>query len=413
MPDEIAVDADSGVAYPTVDLGPLDPGLHADFWNEMSRVREECPVGWTTSMWSFDNPPGQWIINDYQSVMSAATRWETFSSAGGVASIQFPLEMLRLVPVELDPPQHRDIRRVLHPFFTPLELAANDEEIRNVTTDLLEDCLAMEGPVDFVAEFNSKLPPEVFMGPGFLDSTPDQAATLLGLIETLLTRPELALEAAPKLLAWCSELLESRRKEGRREDLVGAIAHMGLDGDDDLEVTERERVETLNLVVMAGMETTMGGLGATMWLLATDPDLRAELRGADDRTLDRAVDEFIRFASPVPTSGRTMTKDAEVGGCPMKKGDRVLVNWAAANLDPSRFENPHKIDLNRPNIASHVGFGAGIHRCLGSHLAKREIKAAIRAVADLKRFELVPGHDVEWRAAFARGPVALPVYLER
>lgn len=409
MTDEITVTTQ----YPTVSLGPLDADLHMDFWNAMTRVREECPVGWTTSMWSLDNPPGQWIINAYGPVMDAATKWETFSSAGGVASIQYPLDLLRLVPVEIDPPMHRDIRRVLQPFFTPAALAANDESIDQVTTELMDACLAVDGPVDFVAEFNAKLPPAVFLGPGFLDSSPDQATTLLDLIDTLLTRPDLALEAAPKLLEWCAELLEARRQAGRRDDLVGAIAHMGLNGAADLEITERERLETLNLVVMAGMETTMGGLGAVTWLLATDHEMRVRLRAADDRALDRAADEFIRFASPVPTSGRTMTQDAEVGGCPMKEGDRVLVNWAAANLDPTRFPDPQKIDLDRPNIASHVGFGAGIHRCLGSHLAKREIKATIRAVRELARFDLLPGHEVEWRAAFARGPVALPVLLER
>lgn len=397
--------------YPVVDFAPLDQRLHDDYWNTLTDVRERCPVGWSTSQWSMTES-GQWIVNTHRDVMTAATDWRTYSSADGVSSFQLPLDILRLIPVETDPPMHREIRKALNPFFTPAALGEKVGEITTVVEDLLAACLAQEGEVDFVASFTAKLPPVVFLGPAFLDSTEEQCAQLLELVNILLTKPELTMEAAPKLLAWCGELLESRRVGGRREDLAGVIAHMGF-GEGGLHMDEKQRVETINLAVMAGMETTMGGLGATAWLLATRPELRARLRDAEERTVDRAIEEFLRFATPVSQLSRTLTKDVELGGCPMRKGDRVMLNWAAANLDPDQFDNPLDIDIDRPNVASHVAFGSGIHRCLGAHLARREIKAMVRAVCALTTFELAPGAEIAWRASMARGPVAIPVLLAR
>jgi cytochrome P450 len=398
-------------AYPVVDFAPLDHGGHDDYWNTLTKLREGCPVGWNKSQWS-TTKSGQWLLNTHNSVMTAATDWRTFSSADGVNPIQFPLDIVRQTPVETDPPLHREIRKVLNPLFTPHALGEKVGEINRIVNQLTAECLEQDGPVDFVASFTRKLPLIVFLGPAFLDSTEEQGNWLLELVNTLLSRPELTMEVAPKLLAWCAELLESRRTEGRREGLAGIIAHMGF-GEDGLVLDERQRVEIMQLTVMAGMETTTGGLGASAWLLATRPDLRERLRTADERTVDRAIEEFLRLSSPVPQLSRTLTHDTEVQGCPMRKGDRVMLNWAAANLDPTQFPNPLDVDIDRANVASHLAFGAGIHRCLGAHLAQREIKAMVRAVAEFSEFRLAPGAEIAWRASTARGPVALPILMAR
>jgi cytochrome P450 len=403
-------------AYETVDFFPLDPKVHDDFWNQLTEVRERCPVGWATSYWSMTEPPGQWIINTYAGNMNAASDWETFSSEGGVSSVQFPLDVIRLIPVENDPPVHREIRKALNPYFTPSALARNDDELQKIADTLIDRCLEQSlnqpGPVDFVDIYTSQLPPLVLLGPGYLNQKSDQGDELMGLVRIMLTQPELILETAPKLLAWCGELLELRRSQGERDDLPGMIAHLGLDNP-DFELSERQRVETLNLTVMAGMETTMGGMGALAWLLASRPELREELRDADERSLDKAIEEVLRFSSPVPTEGRTLTRDVTVGACPMKTGDRVLLNFAAANLDPAQFPDPHTLDFTRPNVASHLAFGAGIHRCLGAHLARREMKVTAKVICTLREFRFDPEREIRFRASFARGPVAIPVYMAR
>jgi cytochrome P450 len=164
---------------------------------------------------------------------------------------------------------------------------------------------------------------------------------------------------------------------------------------------------------MAGMETTAAGLGNIAYHLAVDPSLRESLRGADDETLARAVDEFLRRDPPVPLAGRTLTRDVELRGCPMRAGDRIMLNWAGASRDPEVFPDPDTLDFGRENVAKHSSFGAGVHRCMGNHLARRELKAAIRAIAGLGTFDLVEGAEVNWRPAFARGPAALPVRCAR
>src|SRR5258708_19252242 len=121
----------------SIDFSPLAPAIHDDFWQRNTRVREQCPVGWNNAVWSMTEPPGQWIVNDYDHAMAAATDWETFSSAQGVSSVQIPLDMVRLVPVELDPPQHREIRKHLNPFFTPTALSVNDPEIASIVHTLM------------------------------------------------------------------------------------------------------------------------------------------------------------------------------------------------------------------------------------------------------------------------------------
>ncbi|WP_168214978.1 cytochrome P450 [Mycolicibacterium sp. ELW1] len=394
-----------------VDFNPLDLELADDFWPRVNALRETCPVVFSTAHWSAEDT-GFWVINKYQDVMDAAVNWNVFSSAEGAAPVQFDLDILRMVPLETDPPLHRGVRKALNPLFTPEALAAAEPSIRATVDRLIDNCV-QQSPADFIAGFTSQLPPIVFFE-SFLDQKSADIGWVLEVLDVLLTQPDRALEVAPKLFMFCIELLQKRRDEGRTDDLAGVIAHLGTgEFDDGLELDDRTRMETLNMAIMGGMETTMGALAGIARILSTDNDLRESLRGADDKVLDKHVEEFLRLESPVPTAGRTLTADTEVRGCPMRSGDRILLNWAAANHDPEKFPDPDTLDFNRPNGSAHLAFGAGIHRCLGNHLARRELKAAVRAISELSVFQLQPGYEVKYRPAFARGPIALPVFLER
>jgi cytochrome P450 len=405
-----STDETTSEAPEAVHFSPLDPTLADDFWPRMNELREKCPVAWSDLPWS-EKDAGFWVISRHADVMSAAANWRGFSNAQGATPVQFDLEILRMIPLETDPPMHRGIRRLLNPFFTVEAQQAGEAGIREKVDMLLERCLD-KSEVDFISDFTQVLPPVVFFE-SYLDQKESEIGWVLEVLDTLMVAPERAMEVAPKLLMWGAELLESRRQAGQRDDLAGTIAHMGLDGSDGLELDEKQRIETLNLMIMAGMETTMGGLGSIAVQLAMKPELRESLRGVDDKQLDRAVDEFLRFESPVPTAGRTLTEDVEMAGCPMKSGDRILLNWAAANRDPERFPNPDTLDFERENTSAHVAFGGGIHRCLGNHLARREIKASIKAICELSTFEAAADFTPSYRPAFARGPISLPVRLAR
>jgi hypothetical protein len=350
----------SGGGGEVIAFNPLDPALAADFWPRMNALRESCPVAWSGQVWHERGDRGFWVINDYADVMAAATNPKAFSNAEGASPVQFDLDVLRMIPLETDPPLHRGIRGLLNPFFTPEALRGQEADIADKVDRLIERCVD-QGSCDFVAEFVNVLPPLVFFE-SFLEQEESEIGWVLDVLEILHTHPQRALEVAPRLFAFCADLLRQRRSEGRRDDLAGTIAHMGLTGEDGLELNEKQRIEVINLMIMAGMATTMGAMGCFAYQLASNHELRAGLRGADDRTIERAVEEFLRYESAVPTGARTLTEDLEMSGCPMRAGDRVLLNWAAANRDPERFADPDELDFARTNVSGHVAFGAGIHR---------------------------------------------------
>jgi cytochrome P450 len=387
---------------------PLDPGLANDYWVRSNEIRERCPVAWSDGHWS-EADTGFWLLSRYDDVNSAAQNWERFTSALGAVPVQYDLDLLRLIPLETDPPVHRSLRRLLNPFFTPEALKAHEPAVRVMVRELIDGCVA-EGTVDFVRRVATVLPPRVFFEL-FFGEDPVQIASVYEIIDTMQTKPELAAEMAPKILGWCASLLENRRETGRTDDLVGTIAHAGHD--DDLRLEEKQRIEITYLMAVAGIDTTASALGNIGYHLASDPALRKRLQQADEAELDRAVDEFLRFESPVPLAGRTLTEDVEIDGCPMASGERVMLNWLAANRDPAAFADPDQLDVTRENAGKHLAFGAGLHRCLGSHLARREIRITIEEILRLTTFELVPGTDVQYRSGFTRGPLDVPVRCER
>ncbi|MEA2592504.1 MAG: hypothetical protein QOD62_2335 [Actinomycetota bacterium] len=397
-----------GREHVTEEFEPLDPGLANTYWARSNEIRQRCPVAWSTGHWS-ETDTGFWLLSRYDDVNAAAQNWERFTSALGAVPVQYDLELLRLIPLETDPPVHRTIRRLLNPFFTPEALKAHEPAVRGLVVELIDRCVA-EGTTDFVSRFATVLPPRAFFEL-FFGEDPAQIAWVYEAIDTMQTKPELAADMAPKILGWCASLLENRRAEGRRDDLVGTIAHAGHD--DELTLSEKQRIEITYLMVVAGIDTTASALGNIGYHLATDPELRARLREAAAAQLDRAVDEFLRFESPVPLAGRTLTEGVEMGGCPMAAGERVMLNWLAANRDPAAFTDPDELDVTRDNAGKHLAFGAGLHRCLGSHLARREIRITIEELCRLTTFELPPGTEVQYRSGFTRGPLAVPVRCAR
>lgn len=390
---------------PPVDFDVLDPELANTLWNRIADLREHCPVGWS------EQHGGFWLLNRYEDVWAAANNWQLFSSADGAAPVQFDLEVFRMIPLETDPPMHREVRRILNPFFTPEALKRTEPIIEGIVAELLDECVRLS-PCDFVKHFTSALPSQVFFRTFLEGESSENVDWVIGLIDALFRDPDAAFEKIPELGGWCWDMMEARLNSGRRDDLVGAIAHAGLDS--ELQLDERQRLEVMLLVVLAGMETTASALGNIARQLATRPDLRAALKGAPQPDLDHAVDEFLRLEAPVPTAARTLTDDTEIRGCPMHKGVRVLINWAAANRDPAMFPDPDELNFTRLNHAKLVSFGAGIHHCLGTHLARRELRLAITGICDLETFELlVPAEEVQYRPGPARGPVELPVRCGR
>ena len=163
------------------------------------------------------------------------------------------------------------------------------------------------------------------------------------------------------------------------------------------------------LLLIAGIDTAWSSIGSAMWHLATHPDDRRRLAN-EPELMPTAIEEFLRAYSPV-TMARRLSHDVEFQGCPMKAGDRILMNFPAANRDPKAFPDADKVILDRQHNR-HVAFGAGIHRCAGSNLARMELRVAIEEfLARIPEFSLVEGGTVTWAGGQVRGPREVPVTI--
>lgn len=389
-----------------VQWDPHDAAEANSYPSVVAEIREQCPVAWSTGRWSVKDS-GFWLMTRYKDVRAAGLDWKRFSSEGGAAPLQFDLDVFRNGFLERDPPLHTKMRDAVSPFFLQPALEQHEDGIRRIIEELIDDAVR-DSPVDFVESYALSLPSRIFFEL-FLHEDPAEIRYTIDIVRGLLKDMASAAELAPKLQAWCATAIAKRQRAGRRDDMVGVIAHMG---DEDFIVTEAMRVETLMLLIMAGMETTANGLGAVIYTFATNPEAMKKMANATPDQISKAADEFLRFSSPVPAAGRTLSEDAVIHGCPMKKGDRVTLNWLAANHDPEVFPNPDVLDLDR-NASQHLAFGVGYHKCLGMHLAKRELRLTIEALSKLSRFELVPGTEINYRNGPARGLMSLPVICAR
>jgi cytochrome P450 len=190
----------------------------------------------------------------------------------------------------------------------------------------------------------------------------------------------------------------------RPDDLITLLVETEIDGEP---LDRRHLLGTCFLLLLAGIDTTWSAIGSSLWHLATHPEDLARLRAEPD-LIDSAVEELLRVYSPV-TMAREVIADVEVAGCPMRSGDKVLMSFPAGNRDPAQFENPDEFIIDRERNR-HVAFGSGIHRCLGSNLARMELKVAIQEwLARIPTYELADPDAVTWTGGQVRGPRTIPV----
>jgi hypothetical protein len=197
--------------------------------------------------------------------------------------------------------------------------------------------------------------------------------------------------------------LEDRRRHPG-EDLLSELLTTEVDGQP---VDDGIVLGMAALVLIAGVDTTWSAIGSSLWHLAAHPEDRKRL-ATEPELMATAVEELLRAYAPV-TMAREVTEDIEYHGCPMKAGDKVLMNFPAANRDPAAFEQPDVVQLDRAHNR-HVAFGSGIHRCAGSNLARMELQVALEEwMARIPEFELAEGQEITWAGGQVRGPRILPV----
>jgi cytochrome P450 len=346
-----------------------------------------------------------WSVVRHAEVQQANRDWETFTATESVTIAPSPPDRQGHMLVSMDPPDHTRLRRLITAGFTPRMVGALEGRIAERSARILDDAAAM-GTCDFVRDIAYLLPMHVIADivgipeaerPWVFERT-DLVLRALDPHNELTADDQLA--AQVDLFRYATELTERKRREPA-DDVWTLIAQAELPGEDGGTI----RLEGLELemffviLAIAGSETTRNALSQGLMALLDHPDQLAALRG-DPALLPSATEEIIRWASPVLFFGRTATRDVELGGASIAKGDRVVLWYPSANRDALAFDEPFRFDIRR-NPNPHVSFGGGgPHHCLGANLAKKEVQVLTGAVLD--RFDVHLAGDPVWVGA---GPV--------
>lgn len=376
----------------------LAPELGQHLHQGFERMRARCPI--THS----DQRGGYWIVSKHDDVLAVAQDWETFSSELGV-SIPKTQMLTKAIPVHIDPPLQREYKRLINAHFSPAAVAPFEEPTRAIVTGLIDDFVE-RGSADFMAEFAVPFPGLAFFELA-LNAPSDELASVNhhATSATMPNSPD-AREHWQALNEWIDAFTERRRAEPAKGDVVDAVLAAEIEG---RPIRDDEIRGIILLLILGGLDTTAGALGQIMIRFCQQPEIPAQLR-AQPEQLPAAVEELLRLDAPFIGIGRTVRHDTELGGHQLKAGEKVLVSWVSANRDEDLFECPHEFDLERPHNR-HLAFGAGPHRCAGSHLARLNLRVALGELVErLEDVQLaVAPEEIEFHNAFNRVPLSVPI----
>jgi cytochrome P450 len=377
--------------------------LAGDPFADLRRLRAEAPVYWHPT-------PGFWALTRHEDVVAVSRDPQTFCSSRGIllSDIERPI-MPRQSIIYIDPPEHATYRKLVQPAFSPGRIRALEERIGALAREHLAR-IESDRPVDFVETFSAPLPllviGEMLGVPGadrerfkrwsdaIIDAGTEPTAENMG--------------QSVELLDYFSSVLAERRVRPG-DDLISTLVHSEIDG---------ERLEEFDLLMfcmtllVAGNETTRNLLSHGALALATHPEQRA-LLARDPALMPRAVDEMLRWGSPVASFMRMATRDTELRGTPIREGDRLMLLYLAANRDEGVF-GPDAEDFRVTRETSgHVAFGFGEHFCLGAALARLEARIAFTALLDRFPGMQLAGEVERLPSLFIHGIVRLPIVFSR
>ncbi len=393
------------VADWATDFDHFAPEFVADPYPVFDELRDRCPVAHT------DRYGGVVVPTSFADMAAAAHDTDTFTSRRVVIS-ETPTDRRGIVlpPLNLDPPDHTEPRRAMLPFFNPASIKRWEQPIRDICTIRLDEMQAKVdagATLDLAEDYGKNIPGDLTATMfGVPLSETDQFRTWIhDIIEVGPTDLEVERAATNAMIEYMHGLIADRRANGG-DDLVTYLFDQKVDGEP---MDDNAMAKMLFLLLLAGIDTTWSGLGSSFLHLATHPDDLARLV-AEPELVPTATEEFLRAYAPVYV-GRIATKDAEVGGCPVEAGEWVMLSFPAANRDPEVFDEPNEVRIDRQRNR-HAAFGLGVHRCLGSNLARMEMNIAIEMLIErFPRFTLVDGADVRYSAGNVRGPRSVPVTL--
>ncbi len=404
----------------TVDLTDLDAWQERVPYEEFARLRREAPIAW------FDEESpnhGFWSIHRYADIVEISRDTKRFSSAEGI-SFEEPTEedmAARRTIIDMDPPDHTKLRRVLAPSFTPRAVAVYEHFVRSLTDVVLDEAIP-QGEFDFVRDVAREVPIRVLAR---IMGLPDaNLGEFIELGDKLIanTDPEITdvvwgrddtdeYRLFPFRSPYGKQLWDIGRELVRErllqpsEDLLSVVLSAEIDGE---RLSEVDLDNFFSILVIAGNETTRIAIAQGILSFCENPDEWDRLR-SNPSLLNSATEEVLRYSCPTHFMRRTANEDVTFKGVEMKKGDKVILWYVSGNRDEEVFSEPERFDVGRsPN--PHLSFGrGGPHMCLGAHLARLEVRIVLEELSKrVKRFELA-GEPARIRANFTNGLKRLPI----
>ena len=377
-------------------------------WEQYAWLRKNAPVYWHDE----PNGPGFWAITKYEDVRTISRLPKVFSSYETSVMLPDPdpmgLYAQRLMMLNMDPPQHDRFKLLVSRGFTPKNAPLLRPKIEELARDIVDAVLA-KGECDFVTEIAGRLPSGLIaelMGMPRADG--ERLYDLTEIMHTnddAIAPPEIKMNAVGEMLGYAQSVADLKR-QSPADDLATILVNAEVDGD---HLTDEEFQWFFLLLVNAGGDTTRNLLAAGLQLLFDHPDQRTKLMGDLDGLLGSAVEEMLRYCSPVTHFKRTAMQDTVVGGQSIKAGERVVMFYGSANRDEDIFENADTFDVARhPN--PHVAFGAGgPHLCLGMHVARVELAVMFRELLTRMPHIEAGGPIERMHSSFIAGVHRMPI----
>jgi cytochrome P450 len=386
------------------DFSHLEPEWAADPYPIQDDLRQRCPVARTERF------GGGWLPTRYEDVAAIAYDTERFTSRSVVMSNFRPPPDVAPVgvtpPISSDPPFHHDARKLLLPAFKKSAVQKLEDGTRAFCHALI-DSFAGQDIVDAAHDYAQHIPMRVIAD--MLGFPPEDGPRFREFVENTLEGvnlpPDERIARMDKLFEYLYEQIHDH-VDNPRDDLTTYLINAELYGQ---KLQPSHVSGTMALLLIAGIDTTWSAIGASLWHLAKTPPDRERLV-ADPSLLPTAMEEFLRAYAPV-TMARLVKDDMSWGGVDMEADDWVLLSFPAANRDPAQFDRADEVVIDR-EVNRHAAFGLGIHRCVGSHLARMELRVALEVWLErIPTFSLADASAVTWAAGQVRGPRTLPLRL--
>ncbi|KUH67536.1 cytochrome [Mycolicibacterium novocastrense] len=392
----------------TVDFDVYDPTLAEPvdvMQDRIAGLARKGPVVYSTAH------GGHWIVTHYKEIHQVLTDAETFSSYPN--NLVTPADFGRFIPLELDPPEHSAYRHALQPLFSPQRMKRLGDDIRSVVNELIDD-FGTAGEAEFISQFAHELPARVFLA--LMDWPISDAPLFTTATDAVLfgkpggTKEEsdqAMMMAAMTIAGYFNEVIADRRANPRDDASSVLINGEVAFHDGPRLLTDEELFRMFFLLLMGGLHTVQGSLAWTIVHLSNNTTQRDALV-ADPSLIPKAVEEILRIEAAV-VPGRRATRDVELGGVQIAEGDQLILMLCSANRDAQYFDAPDKLDISRqPN--RHLSFGAGVHRCLGSHLGRIELTIALEELhRRIPDYRLVDSDPPVFHSTQVRGCARMPI----